>query len=57
MPRTDVVFYQEAEGDVPVLDWLKNCVGRINRRMRSASPLWSALRNWGMSLGGLSPIF
>ena len=23
MPRTDVVFYQEAEGDVPVLDWLK----------------------------------
>ena len=23
MPRTDVVFYQEADGDVPVLDWLK----------------------------------
>ena len=23
MPRTDVVFYQEGEGDVPVLDWLK----------------------------------
>jgi len=23
MPRTDVVFYQETEGDVPVLDWLK----------------------------------
>lgn len=23
MPRTDVVFYQEAEQDVPVLDWLK----------------------------------
>jgi hypothetical protein len=23
MPRTDVVFYEEAEGDVPVLDWLK----------------------------------
>ena len=23
MPRTDVVFYQEAERDVPVLDWLK----------------------------------
>ncbi|MBI3679535.1 MAG: type II toxin-antitoxin system RelE/ParE family toxin [Acidobacteria bacterium] len=23
MPRTDVVFYQEAEKDVPVLDWLK----------------------------------
>jgi phage-related protein len=23
MPRTDTVFYQETEGDVPVLDWLK----------------------------------
>jgi len=23
MPRTDVVFYQETEGDVSVLDWLK----------------------------------
>lgn len=23
MPRTDVVFYQEAAEDVPVLDWLK----------------------------------
>src|SRR5579863_2957293 len=23
MPRTDVVFYQEDEKDVPVLDWLK----------------------------------
>lgn len=23
MPRTDAVFYQESEGDVPVLDWLK----------------------------------
>jgi phage-related protein len=23
MPRTDVVFYQESEADVPVLDWLK----------------------------------
>jgi phage-related protein len=23
MPRTDSVFYQETEGDVPVLDWLK----------------------------------
>jgi phage-related protein len=23
MPRTDVVFYQEVDDDVPVLDWLK----------------------------------
>jgi phage-related protein len=23
MPRTDVIFYQEEEDDVPVLDWLK----------------------------------
>ena len=42
MPRTDVVFYQENENDVPVLDWLKqihrtdqrayaNCVAAIER--------------------------
>ena len=24
MPRTEVIFYQEAEDDVPVLDWLKD---------------------------------
>jgi hypothetical protein len=23
MPRTEVVFYQENEADIPVLDWLK----------------------------------
>lgn len=23
MPQTDVLFYQETEGDVPVLDWLR----------------------------------
>jgi len=23
MPRTEVVFYQEGDGDVPVFDWLK----------------------------------
>ena len=28
MPRTEVVFYQEDEEDVPVLDWLKKL--RIN---------------------------
>jgi phage-related protein len=31
MPRTDVVFYQEAENDVPVLDWLKR-LRRSNQR-------------------------
>ena len=42
MPHTDVVFYQEDENDVPVLDWLKqlrrsnqrayeNCVAAIER--------------------------
>ena len=42
MPRTDVVFYQESDGDVPVLDWLKqlrrfdqrayeSCVAAIER--------------------------
>ena len=42
MPRTRVVFYQEAPGDVPVLDWLRKlrrtdrrgyakCVARVQR--------------------------
>lgn len=42
MPRTEVLFYQEAPGNVPVLDWLKelrerdqkayaNCVVAIER--------------------------
>ena len=31
MPRTDVVFYREREGDVPVLDWLKK-LRRSNHR-------------------------
>ena len=42
MPRTGVVFYQEARGDVPALDWLRRlqrtdrrgyakCVARVQR--------------------------
>ena len=31
MPRTDVVFYQEDESDVPVLDWLKE-IRRTDQR-------------------------
>lgn len=42
MPTTSILFYQEKEGDVPVIDWLKDlksknrkgfakCVGRIRQ--------------------------
>lgn len=42
MPKTSVLFYQEKQGDVPVVDWLNelksknkagfaNCVGRIRQ--------------------------
>jgi hypothetical protein len=31
MPRIDVIFYQEDEDDVPVLDWLKD-VRRLDQR-------------------------
>ena len=31
MPRNDVVFYQEDENDVPVLDWLKQ-IRRTDQR-------------------------
>lgn len=33
MPQTEVYFYQEANGDVPVLDWL----GELERRNRRAA--------------------
>lgn len=33
MPRTDVFFYQDAPGDVPVLDWLME-LDRRDRRAR-----------------------
>ena len=56
MPRTDVVFYQEAEVFLFSIG-SKDCAGRINRRMRNASPLLSASRNPAMSLGGLLWIF
>ena len=36
MPRTDVVFYQEHEGEVPVLDWLKE-LRRTGRTAYAAS--------------------
>lgn len=31
MPKTDVIFYQEADDDVPVLDWL-NMLRKNNRK-------------------------
>lgn len=31
MPQTDVFFYEEAPGEVPVLDWLEE-IGRRDRR-------------------------
>jgi phage-related protein len=50
MPRTDVVFYQESEGDVPALDWLKKlrlsdhsayakCIATIERLAESGHEL------------------
>ena len=50
MPRTDVVFYQEDQEDVPVLDWLKelrrsdqrayeSCVAAIGRLAESGHEL------------------
>ena len=50
MPRTGVVFYQEATGEVPVLDWLQalrrtdrrgyaKCVARVHRLAESGHEL------------------
>ena len=50
MPETQVVFYQEEDGEVPVLEWLKkllkqdrkgyaNCVARISQLASSGHEL------------------
>lgn len=47
MPKTDVYFYQEAEDDVPVLDWLRDLSRKTNvppKNVRPRSNASNALR-------------
>jgi len=50
MPRTDVVFYQEEEEDVPVLDWLKELRRSDQRAYESCVAAIGRLAEFGHEL-------
>ena len=50
MPRTDVVFYQEDEEDVPVLDWLKELRRTDQRAYESCVAAIGRLSEFGHEL-------
>jgi phage-related protein len=50
MPRADVVFYQEDEGDVPVLDWLKDLRRTDHRAYETSVACIERLAQFGHEL-------
>jgi phage-related protein len=50
MPRMEVVFYQEAEGDVPVLDWLKKLRRADHRAYETSVAAIERLAQFGHEL-------
>src|SRR5450755_3674400 len=50
MPRTDVVFYQEDQEDVPVLDWLKELRRSDQRAYESCVAAIGRLAQFGHEL-------
>lgn len=50
MPQTDVHFYQEAPGDVPVLDWLTDLETRDRRAVNKCQAAIERLAELGHEL-------
>jgi hypothetical protein len=50
MPPTDVIFYQEDEGDVPALEWLKRLRRADQRAYESCAAAISRLSDLGHEL-------
>jgi hypothetical protein len=50
MPRTDVFFFQERPGDVPVLDWMMELRAKDGRAFRKCFGLIELLREFGNEL-------
>ena len=50
MPRTDVVFYQEDDDDVPVLDWLKELRRSDQRAYETCVAVIERLAEFGHEL-------
>lgn len=50
MPKTDVCFYQEAEGDAPVLNWLEELAQRDRRAVNKCQAAIERLAEMGHEL-------
>lgn len=50
MPQTDVYFYKEDDGSVPVLDWLLALQQKNERAAKKCFALVTLLRDWGSEL-------
>ena len=50
MPQTDVFFFQEREGNVPVLDWMMELRAKDERAFRKCFGLIELLREFGSEL-------
>lgn len=50
MPQTDVIFYQEAPGDVPVLDWIEELAAQDQRAGRKCLAAIQRLKSMGHEL-------
>lgn len=50
MPQTDVIFYQEAPGNVPVLDWIEELAAQDQRAGRKCLAAIQRLKSMGHEL-------
>lgn len=50
MPRTDVIYYRDANGSVPVLDWLEEVGRRDHRAVEKCAARIDLLRQYGHEL-------
>jgi phage-related protein len=50
MPHTEVYFYQEFQGDVPVLDWLRELAGKNRRAADKCEAAIECLADFGHEL-------
>jgi hypothetical protein len=50
MPRTDVIFYRDDDGSVPVLDWLLELRDKNVRAAKKCFSLVTLLREFGSEL-------
>ena len=50
MSETEVFFFQESEGDVPVLDWMMDLKAKNERAFRKCFGLVELLRRFGSEL-------